>query len=147
MRRQQPEGWCGAEKSGGRRRVLSDGAGAERIGTLATEGWRTGPSLDRELAFDALEQALATRQPEPGLIHHSDHGVQYGCGDYRRRLDERGLLARVASRRLPGGGRRGFQVVLFPTVCTTPATGNLEPLASAVFSEGWEPWRTGKRKW
>lgn len=59
-------------------------------------GWRTGTTLDRELALDALEQAIAIRQPEPGLVHHSDRGVQYCCRDYRRRLDQAGLVASMS---------------------------------------------------
>ena len=61
-------------------------------------GWRTGQTLDRELALDALDQALQTRRPEQGLIHHSDRGVQYCCGDYRQRLEEAGLVASMSRR-------------------------------------------------
>lgn len=61
-------------------------------------GWRTGETLDRELALDALDQALLTRRPEEGLIHHSDRGVQYCCGDYRQRLEEAGLVASMSRR-------------------------------------------------
>ena len=42
--------------------------------------------LDRTLAsrlpITALEQAIAERQPPPGLVHHSDRGVQYASGEY-----------------------------------------------------------------
>jgi transposase InsO family protein len=59
-------------------------------------GWRTGTTLDRELALEALDQALETREPDEGLVHHSDRGVQYCCRDYRRRLDEVGLVASMS---------------------------------------------------
>jgi putative transposase len=39
-------------------------------------GWCLSERLDATLTLAALEQALATRQPAPGLIHHSDRGVQ-----------------------------------------------------------------------
>jgi transposase InsO family protein len=39
-------------------------------------------SLAAELALSALEMALTARRPAPGLIHHSDRGVQYACDDY-----------------------------------------------------------------
>src|SRR6202043_987760 len=43
-------------------------------------------ALDRTLAswlpIAALEQAIAQRQPPPGLVHHSDRGVQYASGEY-----------------------------------------------------------------
>ena len=35
--------------------------------------------------------ALAARNPAPGLIHHSDRGVQYACAAYADRLEARGL--------------------------------------------------------
>ena len=41
-------------------------------------------SISRQIAIDALEMAIAARRPVPGLIHHSDRGVQYACGDYQR---------------------------------------------------------------
>jgi len=36
--------------------------------------------------------AVAQRRPGPGLIHHSDRGVQYACGDYQSALNERGMI-------------------------------------------------------
>jgi putative transposase len=46
-------------------------------------GWALATHLRAELAIAALEMALAARRPPLGsLIHHSDRGVQYACGDY-----------------------------------------------------------------
>jgi putative transposase len=46
-------------------------------------GWALETHLRAELAIAALDMALAARRPAPGsLIHHSDRGVQYACGDY-----------------------------------------------------------------
>ncbi len=50
-------------------------------------GWQLSRSIDTQLTLAALEQALATRQPAPGLIHHSDQGVQYASDAYVDRLD------------------------------------------------------------
>lgn len=52
----------------------------------AVIGWAMGPRLTADLATDALTMALARRKPEPGLLHHSDRGVQYASGDYRQLL-------------------------------------------------------------
>ena len=41
-------------------------------------GWSVRPSLAKELATSALENALRLRQPRPGLLHHSDQGSQSG---------------------------------------------------------------------
>ncbi len=35
--------------------------------------------------------ALLERQPAPGLIHHSDRGIQYACADYLTLLADRGV--------------------------------------------------------
>jgi putative transposase len=40
-------------------------------------GWAISKHIDAELALSALRQAIQTRQPPPGCIHHSDRGVQY----------------------------------------------------------------------
>src|SRR5262245_28168780 len=46
-------------------------------------GWALEMHLQASLAIAALTMALAARRPAPGsLIHHSDRGVQYACGDY-----------------------------------------------------------------
>jgi putative transposase len=46
-------------------------------------GWAMQASLERSLTVNALKMALASRRPGPGLIHHSDRGSQYACGDYQ----------------------------------------------------------------
>src|SRR5215831_3286729 len=45
-------------------------------------GWALERTLASRLAIDALEQAIVGRQPPPGLVHHSDRGVQYASRDY-----------------------------------------------------------------
>jgi len=50
-------------------------------------GWALADHLQASLALEALEMALASRSVVPGeLVHHSDRGVQYACGDYVERL-------------------------------------------------------------
>jgi putative transposase len=49
-------------------------------------GWALERSLASRLTMSALEQALATRQPSPGLVHHSDRGVQPGFKGSSQRL-------------------------------------------------------------
>lgn len=62
-------------------------------------GWSLSGRLTRDLALAALQMAVGLRRPVPGLIHHSDQGVQYACGDFQR------LLAR--HQMLPSMSRRG----------------------------------------
>jgi putative transposase len=45
-------------------------------------GWALDRTLEDELTIKALRMALAHRSPAPGLVHHSDRGVQYASGDY-----------------------------------------------------------------
>ena len=54
-------------------------------------GWAMGTTLAAELPLTALRMALATRRPPPGLLHHSDRGVQYACADYRALLAAHGI--------------------------------------------------------
>ena len=49
-------------------------------------GWALDRTLASRLPIAALEKAIAERQPPPGLVHHSDRGVQYASGDYVRIL-------------------------------------------------------------
>jgi transposase InsO family protein len=45
-------------------------------------GWALDRTLAARLPLAALAQAIAQRQPPPGLVHHSDRGVQYASHDY-----------------------------------------------------------------
>ena len=45
-------------------------------------GWALEATLEARLAVAALEMAFERRRPAPGLVHHSDQGVQYASHDY-----------------------------------------------------------------
>jgi putative transposase len=51
-------------------------------------GWALGRTLEAELAVAALRMAFMERQPAPGLVHHSDRGVQYASHDYTGMLKQ-----------------------------------------------------------
>jgi putative transposase len=53
-------------------------------------GWALGRTLEAELTLRALRLALERRKPAPGLIHHSDRGVQYASHDYTALLEAHG---------------------------------------------------------
>jgi len=55
-------------------------------------GWAMQSTLDHSLTVRALEMALSQRQPTPGMIHHSDRGVQYAYGDYQDLLEGHGMI-------------------------------------------------------
>jgi putative transposase len=56
-------------------------------------GWHLSRWIDTRLTLSALQMALDSRQPAPGLIHHSDQGVQ---GGFNRWSQHRGLAAMLA---------------------------------------------------
>jgi len=53
-------------------------------------GWSLARHLGASGAVQALRMALLERQPAPGLIHHSDRGIQYACADYLTLLADHG---------------------------------------------------------
>jgi putative transposase len=62
-------------------------------------GWRVAASLRTDLALDALEMAIFARgDPLPGLVHHSDRGVQYLAIRYTERLADAGAVTSVGSK-------------------------------------------------
>jgi transposase InsO family protein len=54
-------------------------------------GWSLKEELSTHLATDALNMAWRRRAPAPGLIHHSDRGVQYASGAYQAQLTSYGM--------------------------------------------------------
>jgi putative transposase len=55
-------------------------------------GWSMATHLRTELVIDALQMAIARRKPAPGLVHHSDRGVQYTSLSFGKRLEDEELL-------------------------------------------------------
>lgn len=60
-------------------------------------GWAMADHLRAELVVEALDMALWNRRPAPGLIHHSDHGVQYTSLAFGRRCGEAGIARSMGS--------------------------------------------------
>jgi transposase InsO family protein len=55
-------------------------------------GWSLDRTLAARLAVVALEQAIADRRPRPGLVHHSDRGIQYASQQYVGVLRREGMV-------------------------------------------------------
>jgi transposase InsO family protein len=55
-------------------------------------GWSLERTLASCLAMAALEEAIATRKPPPGLVHHSDRGVQYASEEYVAVLEKHEMI-------------------------------------------------------
>lgn len=68
------------------------------LGTRRVIGWCADRTLDQTLALRALEQALRLRRPAPGLVHHSDRGVQYASAAYQAVLRQYGIIGSMSRR-------------------------------------------------
>ncbi len=65
--------------------------------TRRVVGWHLDRKMDISLTLAALRQALLARQPRPGLIHHSDRGIQYACQTYCRELMDHKILGSMSA--------------------------------------------------
>ena len=64
-------------------------------------GWHLGEGLDNSLTLTALRMALGARTVRPGLVHHSDRGVQYASGAYTGLLEENGIAVSMSRKGNP----------------------------------------------
>ena len=64
-------------------------------------GYAISTRLDASLTLEALGMTIAKRCPEPGLIHHSDQGVQYASDEYTGELRRHGFLISMSRRGNP----------------------------------------------
>jgi transposase InsO family protein len=64
-------------------------------------GWHLGEGLDNSLTVTALRMALEERTVRPGLVHHSDRGVQYASVDYTGLLEENGIAVSMSRKGNP----------------------------------------------
>jgi putative transposase len=64
-------------------------------------GWELPRNIDTELTLAALRMAINTRSPSPpGLIHHSDRGVQYAATNYNQTLDDHQIRIRMSRKEI-----------------------------------------------
>ena len=68
------------------------------LGSRMVVGWAMSESLAAELSVAALRMAVARRQPKPGLLHHTDRGVQYAAAEYRELLAAHQITASMSRR-------------------------------------------------
>lgn len=61
-------------------------------------GWSLGYTLQTTLVKEALEQALAIGRPAPGLLHHSDRGLQYASSAFQALLHSHQILPSMSAR-------------------------------------------------
>jgi transposase InsO family protein len=71
-------------------------AGVKDQFTCEMVGYAMGERMTQGLTLKALSRAIDHRRPPCGLIHHSDRGSQYCALDYRKRLEQQGLVASMS---------------------------------------------------
>ena len=59
-------------------------------------GWSLEKNMAVSMVKKALIMAIGRRKPGPGLIHHSDRGIQYTCDDYRRLLESHDMVSSMS---------------------------------------------------
>lgn len=59
-------------------------------------GWSLARNMTVEMVKNALMMAIGRRKPDPGLIHHSDRGIQYACDRYRQLLRSYGMVSSMS---------------------------------------------------
>jgi len=64
-------------------------------------GWALDRTLEAKLAVNALQMAIRQRSPQPGLVHHSDRGVQYASTEYTNLLQDHQILPSMSRRGNP----------------------------------------------
>jgi putative transposase len=64
-------------------------------------GWALDRTLEAKLAVAALEMARSRREVKPGLVHHSDRGVQYAADRYTGLLRQKGIQISMSRRGNP----------------------------------------------
>ena len=59
-------------------------------------GWALDQTLATRLPLGALHQAITARQPPPGMVHHSDRGIQYASGAYVQLLRQHQMISSMS---------------------------------------------------
>jgi transposase InsO family protein len=55
-------------------------------------GWAYGPHKDVPLTLRALNKAVRSRRPGRGVVFHTDRGIEYAAGDFKKRIAELGFI-------------------------------------------------------
>jgi putative transposase len=66
--------------------------------TRKVVGWSMRETLHAGIALEALRMGIERQCPPPGLVHHSDRGIQYAADDYRRALAAAGITSSMSRR-------------------------------------------------
>lgn len=103
-------------------------------------GWNLSDGLDDSLTLAALRMALTQRVVRPGLVHHSDRGVQYASGDYTDVLKDKGIDISMSRKGNPWDKAYASHCTSFAHCGTTTLAGTLfENFTPWAFRGGFSP--------
>ena len=103
-------------------------------------GWALGRTLAAELALAALGMALRERQPGPGLVHHSDRGVQYASVAYTETLKQHGVAISMSRKGNPyDKDYFSYCTSWVPCATTSFTRRRLDSFTPCAFGGGWLP--------
>ncbi|HEY6252714.1 MAG TPA: IS3 family transposase [Candidatus Angelobacter sp.] len=97
-------------------------------------GWALSRIVNSDLVVEALKKAIASRQPKPGLVHHSDQGSQYASAEYVGLLEECGAVLSMSRPGRPweNGKCESFLKTLKHEELEARAYSTLEELADHI---------------
>ena len=103
-------------------------------------GWHLDQCLDNSLTLNALHMALRTRSVRPGLVHHSDRGVQYASHEYTATLKDHGMEISMSRKANPWDKAYASHCTSFAQCVTTKLAGTLfENFTPWAFCGGFSP--------
>jgi len=103
-------------------------------------GWALDRTLEDELTTAALQMALERRDPSPGLVHHSDRGVQYASRNYTDLLKTLGITISMSRKGDPYDKAYASHCTSFAHCGTITFAGALfENFTPWAFCGGWSP--------
>jgi len=103
-------------------------------------GWALDRTLAARITVAALEQAIRRRQPPPGLVHHSDRGIQYACTDYVEALKASGIIPSMSRPANPyDKDYASYCTSWAPCATTSSTTRRLDSFTPCALRGGWSP--------
>lgn len=93
-------------------------ASIEDVCSRRIVGWAMAEHPTASLVSDALHMALRQRQPDEGLLHHSDRGSQYASFDYQQLLSQRRITISMSMSRTANCYDNAMKESFFATLKT-----------------------------
>ncbi|MBV9669424.1 MAG: IS3 family transposase [Acidobacteriales bacterium] len=104
-----------------------------------TIGWALERTLEAELTISALRMAIGQRHPAPGLVHHSDRGVQYASQDYIGLLQSHHIQISMSRRGNPWDKDYASHCTSSMRCDTTLIRARCDSLMPCAFRGGFSP--------